>query len=58
MVNAEVAVEVVVAVVEEAPMEKDMGIRMAVTRLVMAVTIKVPENKRRCLNHTVLGNTR
>ena len=58
MVNTEVAVEVVVAAVEEAPMEEDTGIKTTVTRLAMAVTIKAPENKRRYSNHIVLGNTR
>ena len=58
MVSVEVTVVVVVAMVEEVLMEEDVRIRTAVMRMAIAVTMRVPENKRRCLNHTALGNTR
>ena len=58
MVNVEVVVMVAVAVMEEVPMEEDVGIKAVVTNLETIAIVRTPENKRKCSNHTVLGNTR
>ena len=59
MDSAEVAAMVVVAVVVMVPTVEETGINQPVVRMtVAAMTMKALENRRRCLNHTALGNTR
>ena len=60
MVNTEVVVVVVAAVVEEVPLEGITGANAVAIDLeaMIIITIRIMASKRKCLNHTVLASTR
>ena len=59
MDNVEVMALVVVALVVVDPVEEEVGMQHLETEAVTLTAMeKVLENKRKCLNHTTLGNTR
>ena len=57
--SVEVVATVVVAVVVVVPMAEEMGVRHLVIETATLMEMgKAPENKGKCSNHIVLGNTR
>ena len=60
MVNTEVVVVVVAAVVEEVPLEGVTGANTVVIDLeaIITMTTRIMANKRKCLSHAMLASTR